>query len=588
MLPLDYFPYPKPRLFQSELIDKIFASDVLLCSVPTGVGKSVSALCAFLAARDEDEKTVVLTRTKSQAKIFQQEMLAISRKSRKDFLTLHLRSKQELCPIFKNEETSYEEFVQLCKLSDSCEHRSRFYERVESIDELAQRLRGSASPETELEELYSYGCPHLVLQKLLRYADVVVASYLYLLNPNLREIFLGKLGKPLEDLLVIVDEAHNLQNLDILGRTLSVETLSLASKEMDYDFSNVYSLFLGEDCELESGAINPQEVSYLYSSGVELLKSRLRRGKKVSYVFRVASFLDSVLRVANEQNWCFFRQEGKLRLKAIFPSELISPLKQAKKLLLMSGTLSPPEGYAMLYGMEDAKFYSLPNIFPRENCSYLALENGLNSSLKSREELGDALWKKYASAISRLHDKAQNTSLVLFPSYDVLHNIAQHVNGEVVIEPASGEAQEGFWKKARARGRKMIFAVSGGKYSEGVEYTIEENGRRESIVDLVVIAGLPFPVPDFELELRQRRYESRFGGGRAFLLLSVLPMVNKVLQGVGRAIRSESDRAAIVFLDDRLEYFRYFPEEVRHELQVGALEDITEEVDMFCRKGKNL
>ena len=120
-------------------------------------------------------------------------------------------------------------------------------------------------------------------------------------------------------------------------------------------------------------------------------------------------------------------------------------------------------------------------------------------------------------------------------------------------------------------------AVCGGKLSEGVEFVI--NGK--SIIKTVVIAGFPFPMPNFEMELRKELYDKAFGYGKGFFLLSVLPMINKVQQAIGRAIRSERDKASIIFLDDRVEYFKYFPEEIRHNLELCDIEEIPKEVRRF-------
>lgn len=585
MLPKNYFPYPKYRRFQDELIDVIYRSEQLFCSAPAGVGKSVSALCGFLADRGEREKIVVLTRTKSQGRIFLREMTAISQHVNEPFLTIQLRSKQELCPVFRDEETSYEEFAQLCKLSEGCEYRSKFNENIDALQELAEtialeNLKKYVEYSDLVKKVSKYGCPYLALKELLRFCDVVIASYLYLLNPFLRSIFLNRLDKPMDELLLILDEAHNLQNLELLGRQLSLSTVNLASEELGYDFSNVYSIFEGKNSELNIlDFTQPEEISFLYRSGVGILKERLSKGKKVSYTFRVASFLSSAALAKREENWIFFRQNGKLRLKPLFPSEAIAPLKEAKKLLLMSGTLEPLEGYKILYGLENAESFCAPNVFPRQNCAYFGIKRGLNTSLKSREKSGSELWKRYAAAIKNIHATSSKTSLVFFPSYEIMREVSKHVGA--FCEPSDGRKTDEFWSGLRNKDKKIVFAVSGGKLSEGVEYTIDEKHGKESVIGSIIVAGFPFPVPDFEMEIKSRRYEQKFGYGRAFFLLSILPMLNKVLQGIGRAIRSEYDKAAIIFLDDRIEYFRYFPEEIKHELQVCSARDMAGEIRQF-------
>ncbi|MEE9474200.1 MAG: ATP-dependent DNA helicase [Candidatus Hydrothermarchaeaceae archaeon] len=583
--PMSLFPY-KPRPFQDEIISRIYTSDRLLLSAPTGIGKSVSALCGFLADKEEDEKIIVLTRTKSQARIYQEEMAAISKHLQRPFLTLHITSKQEICPVFDGRETAYEEFLQLCRLNESCVYKKRFQEREGEIEGLAkeiasENLKNQKYLETSvlLKRLLEYGCPYMVLQKLLKFSDVVVLSYLYFLNPFFTGFFLNRTGKPLEKLLLIVDEAHNLQNLDLLGRRLGKRTVDLAAKEIGYDFSGVYPLFEGKDQELRAGSVDQGEAFFLIERGVEILEGTLTREKKVSHTFRVGSFLDTVVRLKNNENWVFFRKGGTLNIMPVFPSEIIEPLKNSKKLLFMSGTLEPVEGYQTLFGLADAETFSMPSIFPRENFFYLGIKRGLNTGIQSRRRLKESLWKSYAEAIQNIGEVTPSATMAFFPSYETMEEVSQYASA--LVEPRDNREMEQFLHRTRAAGKKLVFAVTGGKMSEGVEYTVGENDEKESIIKSVIAAGFPFPVPDFELKIKGTRYEERFGYGRAFVLLSVLPMVNKVLQSIGRAVRSERDVASIIFLDDRTKYLKYFPERIRHDIQILELEAIKDEVEWF-------
>ncbi len=584
---LAVFPYQKLRPQQAELIKEIQASGELLCCAPTGIGKSVSALCGFLADRGEGEKVIALTRTKTQAGIFFREMSSISKHVGLPLLTIQLRSKQELCPLFKGDGINYEEFLELCRLNVACEHKRRLEERRGELKSLAEEIAMASTDGPGIDFLRimdmisPYGCPYYVLQGLLRHSDVVIASYLYLLHPFLRKNFLNKLNSPIEKLLVVVDEAHNLQGLDLLGRTLSAGTVETASKERDNDLKNISRLLDGGNSELDPfECIDIDDVEDLREAGIEMLKKGLEGGRRVSYTYRLASFLDFALRVGADTNWVFFRQEGRLHIKPLYPSDLIEPVRRARKLLLMSGTLVPMEGYQVLYGMEKAKALCLHEVFPRENRCFYAVK-GLNTAMPTREQKGDALWNEYAVALEEIHLASPMTTLAFFPSYGVMDNVAQHL--DAICEPTGSEEADAFWTKVRNEESKLVLAVSGGKMSEGVEYTIGRGSERKSVIATIAIAGFPFPIPDFEMEMRTKHYEKRFGPHTTFFLLSVLPMVNKVLQATGRAVRSERDRAAVVFLDDRFDYFKHFPEEVRHELQECGLGSIGKELRGFHR-----
>ena len=582
--PMSFFPY-NPRPFQDEIISRVYTSDQLLLSAPTGIGKSVSALCGFLADKRKDEKIIVLTRTKSQARIYQQEMAAISRHMKKPFLTLHMTSKHEICPVFDDPESTYEEFLQLCRLNGSCAYRKRFKEREAEIEGLAKEIASGnlkdkcMESSVLLKKLTEYGCPYMVLQKLLKFSDVVVLSYLYFLNPFFMGLFLDRIGKQPEKLLLIIDEAHNLQNLDLLGRRLGRRTVDLAAKEIDYDFSSVYALFEGKDQELSAGSVDQGEAFFLVERGVEILEGTLARGKKVSHTFRVGSFLDTTIRLKDNENWIFLRKGGTLNILPVFPSEVIGPLKNSKKLLFMSGTLEPIEGYQTLFGLEEAETFSMPSIFPREHTYYLGIKRGLNTGIQSRKKRKESLWKSYAETIQNIAEVTPSTTMVFFPSYDVMERVGRYASA--LAEPKDSREMEMFLKKTKSGGDKLVFAVTGGKMSEGVEYTVGEEDRKESIIKTVITAGFPFPVPDFELKIKGTRYEERFGYGKAFMLLSVLPMVNKTLQSIGRAVRSERDKACIILLDDRTKYIKYFPEGIRHDIQVLDVDAIEDEVKWF-------
>ncbi|MFQ5815933.1 MAG: ATP-dependent DNA helicase, partial [Candidatus Hydrothermarchaeaceae archaeon] len=582
---LGVFPYQSFRPQQADLMKEIQASDELLCCAPTGIGKSISALCGFLADRRKGEKVIVLTRTKTQAGIFLREMSSISRHVGLPLLTIQMRSKKDLCPVFTSDESNYEEFLELCRLNEACEHRRRFQENRGELEALAEEVAlagtdGSGIDFWRTVDMISpYGCPYLVLQGLLKYSDVVIASYLYLLHPFLRKFFLSKLGSRMDQLLVVLDEAHNLQGLDLLGRTLSARTMERASRELNDDLTNIRGLLAGGNAELDAlECIDVDNAEDLREAGLEMLRKGLKGGRKTSYTYRLASFLDYALRMGADQNWVFFRQDSRLHMKPLYPSEVIEPVRHARKLLLMSGTLVPMEGYNVLYGMEDAKTITLPDVFPRENKCFYAVK-GLNTAMYTRKEKGEALWREYAMVLEEIYLSSPMTTLAFFPSYGIMENVGRHV--DAICEPSDSREAESFWRRVRNEESKLALAVSGGKMSEGVEYTIGEGRERRSVVATVAIAGFPFPIPDFEMEMRTRYYEERFGTGTTFFLLSVLPMVNKVLQGIGRAVRSERDRAAIVFLDDRFDYFKHFPEEVRHELQMSKLWSIGKELKGF-------
>ena len=92
-----------------------------------------------------------------------------------------------------------------------------------------------------------------------------------------------------------------------------------------------------------------------------------------------------------------------------------------------------------------------------------------------------------------------------------------------------------------------LLSVMGGKLSEGLDFPDEE-------LEVVVVVGLPYPKPTARQAALVRFYDRRFG--RGFEYAAHAPMMRKVLQSVGRLIRTPTDRGVAVLLDKRAAVLR--------------------------------
>jgi len=68
------------------------------------------------------------------------------------------------------------------------------------------------------------------------------------------------------------------------------------------------------------------------------------------------------------------------------------------------------------------------------------------------------------------------------------------------------------------------------------------------MVSLLIIAKLPFPIPDPVSDYERQQYPNL----RDYIQAEIIPeMQKKLRQGFGRAIRTESDSCVVAILDER-------------------------------------
>lgn len=143
--------------------------------------------------------------------------------------------------------------------------------------------------------------------------------------------------------------------------------------------------------------------------------------------------------------------------------------------------------------------------------------------------------------------------LVCCPSYPVAKRIANYIQSPKFVEDRQTPIEE-VKKLILAVGRRVIIAIAHGKLLEGVE--LVEDGK--SLIDCVVIAGIPYPVHDL-YKLRLARVTDRLGiedgtreiGNFEREYFRHQPALITVKQAIGRAVRYPEDTAKIILADSR-------------------------------------
>ncbi|MCD6096372.1 MAG: DEAD/DEAH box helicase family protein, partial [Thermoprotei archaeon] len=226
MLPqelLAYFPYPKFRPRQEEVIKFLYESvskrkNVLLQAM-SGFGKTISILTALLPlAEEEDLRIVYLARTHKEHERVIEELRAISRKGKR-IMAIALRGRAEMCLVKEVvEQDDYRSSLELCE-NLRAEGLCKFYKNFTSKYERYLKLLENIHPMPfKAEDIISLAkkeavCPYELAKIILRGSRVVACSYTYIFNKMILPKFLKQLGASLKEIILVLDEAHNVPDI---------------------------------------------------------------------------------------------------------------------------------------------------------------------------------------------------------------------------------------------------------------------------------------------------------------------------------------------------------------------------------------
>ncbi len=599
------------RPWQEKTVQKILelvakGKNKIILDGPTGSGKTRIALLALkeLQKTRKDLHGLVTVRTITEMRSYDRDIEAFQIPLRYKYLI----GKRRGCSYWTEGD---DRGGDLC---DACLLKSREYDpdkegyvtiydeknarRIRDPDQIAKHLKYGLA---FLEQRYVRNenervCLYRSLKEID--SDFDLASYPYLLNRSIREAS----GIDLEKSIVIVDEAHNLETASQDDKILSLAFIDNCSKEfreqclplladwldagskvrlnLIYDslteLRKIVSNFAGEDqkqgrhldkdtfaSEVKRNSKMVEEINAAFKK-VEILKQNLAKAKAKEGLRNPFFFINEFLGIAQSQGKensgyeLFSDGPGRLLFRTIDPSLVLSPLNDAGVLILMSGTMPPADYVEKVWGISGCEEVRITRDYPEEYYSVFPrgakrLEIFENVSTKF-DERNDELWTKYAQVIDQAFTKGRQSTLVCCPSYTIAGKVRDRLKNPSYLENRSTSQQMILDQIfASPRSRLIILAVAHGKILEGVEFV--NNGS--SLVDSVVVVGVPFPVPDEVYKWRLKKIVERLGISakdvRSFEneYFMHIPALVTVRQAVGRAVRFPSDKATFYLADRR-------------------------------------
>ncbi|MEQ8200517.1 MAG: ATP-dependent DNA helicase [Syntrophomonadaceae bacterium] len=564
------FPFSAYRHGQRQLAVAAFRTIAgrtrLFVQAPTGVGKTISVLFPAIKAMGEGMTAKIFYLTaRTTTRLVAEEAVARMRAGGLRIKTLTLTAKDKICFC---EQTA-------CR-PDYCQYAQGHYDRVnQAILDAIQASDDLSRPVIEDYARRHRVCPFELSLDLALLADCVICDYNYVFDPRayLRRFFTAGGGEH----VFLIDEAHNLVDraremfsaqLD-KSRFLKVKKgYKGRSRPLDKIMNSINRHMIGlrQQCLEKGGLVVPARpdefidlVGRFVSWAESMLKDNRDMGEDQDFLrlyFDALSFM-SIADLYDERYVTMVeadRHEVVVKLFCLDPSHLLAEsLERGIAAIMFSATLTPlPYFRDILGGGEGDGLLALGSPFDPDNLCLLVADR-VSTRYRDRERSREEV----AGLIGSFVSVKTGNYMVYFPSYRYMRDVYQVFAGlfpdlDTVLQGSGmGETdREAFlagFAEEPARTR-VGFCVLGGIFSEGIDLA----GSR-LIGAVVVSVGLP------QLSVQQDTIMDYFQSrnGRGYEYAYQYPGMNKVLQAAGRVIRTESDRGAVLLIDERYGHRSY-------------------------------
>ncbi|MDD3207323.1 MAG: ATP-dependent DNA helicase [Erysipelotrichia bacterium] len=594
-----HFPFLNFRKGQRELAKYAYGiaknGGSLFVEAPTGIGKTISTLYPFVRSFSEgkNDKIFYLTAKNSGKEAALQAVELMKEKGVK-LSEVVVTAKDKICFCVGK----------ACN-PDECPFAKDYYTKIREV--LTKSLaRYDAFDPGRISRIAAahHICPFELQLDLSLYVDVIICDYNYLFDPLV--YFRRYFDNDASRMLVLVDEAHNLvdrgrdmysASLDSLAferarkaiRRLEHKKMKNASKRIAKLFKEIKDSNNEQETIIESldaKTIRALEAYLLAAQDInrnhhEYVDEHFRQFfLDVNRFLKIAEFIDDSFTI-------YVTKSGddiaRISIFCLDPSRhLRKSLAQVRGRILFSATLSPHDYYVdVIGGNKDDPVLLLPSPFEASNL-LLMIAPTVSVKYKNRADT----YKLVAQYIESFVSHKMGNYLIYAPSHAYLNELVNVLNFnqdyDIYIQnrEMTDTDKDKFLAKFTSNPTKTTIGivVVGGVFGEGIDLIDDR------LIGVAVI-GVGLPQIGFERDLIRDYFDKL--GQRGYEYAYVNPGMNRVMQAVGRVIRSEKDRGMALLIDDRFLNTRYrdlFKHEWSHYDVVISPEDMLLSIESFWKK----
>jgi len=658
---MDLFPY-KPRKNQiaiMQTIKKILNSrENIVFESGTGSGKTICTLTATIEyALENNKKIIYSTRTNAQQRQVILELREIRNKNqnlKEKIFGVGIQGRSNMCILARNNQElakgTSEELSKFCsnekkkaKSTNDSVDGCIYYKNTLYKEKVDQAKNWVKNELPTAEEFIKYCekikiCPYELNRMLMRESTLVVVPYIYVFDLMIRNMLFDSLAVPEDDMILIVDEAHNLPDYirDLHSIQLSQYMLNSCVLEAEKygDPSMVDGRFsVSEFCKILSEIVSDIRDTYVYgimegsirigpakkndafipshefetevlsrlkitsktlhdiigdlvAYGEKIQEYRQKDGKLPrSYLHKLGLFLDFWISIEMEQyaKLVVDATSGKnprIEAYCLDPSVGTKIINDFHSSIHMSGTLEPLEEYRDSIGMsEKTELIGFPSPFSSKNRKVFFVSDVTTKYDEINKD--DNILFQMQNYVKEICNSFPKNTMVFFPSFNIMSMFRNQGCLKSINRGLFFEEQE--MSQTALMELVSDFKESGVQNEGGATLFSVIGGRISEGMDfpaeqleIAVIVGIPYPKPTAKQRGLQRYYDIKFGKGWEYTVEA--PTARKLLQSIGRLIRDEKDRGVAIILDKRAPRFKRYINDLEESI------DLLKDIDSFMIK----